>query len=312
MSQNQSLVSILMNCFNGSTYLVEAIDTVIGQTYQNWELIFWDNQSTDESANICNSYQDPRIRYFRSERHTNLGSARALALQHASGELIAVLDTDDLWMPRKLELQVPVFECADVGIVISDTVFFNGKDKEKQLYRKKAPPQGNVFYELITRYFVSLETVVLRKAAIDGLDYSFDSNLSHISDFDLIVRVGQNWKLSFVPEILAKWRVHSNSGSWKEPEKFNLERLHFVKKMDLLHPSMDSEWQRARRIFVRNIDVSSAIASLTKGDKANCRNYLSRYVLEDFKSCFLYSVSFLPLAKDFLKIYNKWRSVDIG
>ena len=246
------------------------------------------------------------------KQHTNLGSARALAFQQAKGELVAILDTDDLWMPHKLELQVPFFAFADVGIVISDTVFFNGNGKEKQLYKTNAPPQGNVFHQLITRYFVSLETVVLRKAAIDDLDHSFDPNLSHISDFDLIVRVGQNWKLSFVPEILAKWRVHSNSGSWQEPERFNLEKLHFVNKMDLLYPSIDSDWHRVRQVFIRNIDVSNAIASLAQGDKTNCRKYLSRYIFEDFKSCFLYLVSFLPLAKDFLRIYNKWRSVYIG
>jgi len=165
--KQEPLVSILMNCYNGACYLREAIDSVMGQTYRKWELIFWDNQSTDNSASICRSYDDSRIRYFRALNHTNLGAARALALQQAKGEFIAVLDTDDLWLPRKLELQVPMFVCPEVGIVIADTIFFDGSGQEMQLYKLSPPPQGYVFRELITRYFVSLETVILRKRAVD-------------------------------------------------------------------------------------------------------------------------------------------------
>ena len=72
----QPLVSILMNCFNGDTYLAESLDSVLSQTYQNWELIFWDNQSKDQSAEIFKSYDDPRLKYFLASEHTDLGGGR--------------------------------------------------------------------------------------------------------------------------------------------------------------------------------------------------------------------------------------------
>ena len=78
----EPLVSILMNCFNGEKYLNEALESIMAQTYQNWELIFWDNQSTDQSANIFKSYKDPRLKYFLSPEHTDLGGGRAKAFQH--------------------------------------------------------------------------------------------------------------------------------------------------------------------------------------------------------------------------------------
>src|SRR4051812_4427129 len=84
------LVSIIMNCYNGGPYLRAAIDSVIGQTYQNWELVFWDNQSTDDSATICLGYGDPRIRYLRAPVHTLLGPARVEAMKHVKGQFVGV------------------------------------------------------------------------------------------------------------------------------------------------------------------------------------------------------------------------------
>lgn len=79
--EQSPLISIIINCFNGERFLREAIDSVIAQTYSNWELIFWDNQSTDSTANIVRSYHDDRIRYFYAPEHTSLGEARNLALE---------------------------------------------------------------------------------------------------------------------------------------------------------------------------------------------------------------------------------------
>ena len=95
--QNMPLVSIIINCFNGEQFLRETIESVINQTYPNWEMIFWVNQSTDSSADIVNSYEDPRIRYIYASEHTSLGKARSLAIKEARGEYISFLDSDDMW-----------------------------------------------------------------------------------------------------------------------------------------------------------------------------------------------------------------------
>ena len=97
----QTLVSVIMNCFNGEKFLREAIDSVLAQKYQNWELIFWDNQSTDSSAEIVKSYDDPRIYYFYAPQHTLLYEARNYAIQKSKGEFLAFLDVDDWWEPTR-------------------------------------------------------------------------------------------------------------------------------------------------------------------------------------------------------------------
>ena len=102
------LVSIIMNCWNCEKYLREALDSVYAQTYPHWEIIFWDNASTDQSGEMARSY-DHRLRYFKGEVTIPLGAARNKALEQAKGEFIAFLDCDDAWLPEKLEKQIPLF-----------------------------------------------------------------------------------------------------------------------------------------------------------------------------------------------------------
>ena len=118
MPQNpEPLVSVIMNCFNGEKYLRKAIDSVLAQTYRNWEIIFWDNQSTDRSAKIFKSYNNQNLKYFYAPKHTLLYEARNFALEHAIGELYAFLDVDDWWDTKKLEKQIPLFDDPEVGLV---------------------------------------------------------------------------------------------------------------------------------------------------------------------------------------------------
>ena len=100
------LVSIIMNCHNGQEFLEEAIKSVLSQKYQNWELIFWDNFSTDNSKKILQEFSDERIKYFKSNKFTNLYEARNLAIEKSKGEYIGFLDTDDLWATDKLQKQM--------------------------------------------------------------------------------------------------------------------------------------------------------------------------------------------------------------
>ena len=96
-SLDNPLVSIIINCFNGEKYLREALTSILNQSYKNWEVIFWDNQSSDNSKKIFNSFQNERFKYFYADKHTTLYKARNLAINKTNGELLAFIDTDDIW-----------------------------------------------------------------------------------------------------------------------------------------------------------------------------------------------------------------------
>jgi len=117
-----------MNCLNGEKYLREAIDSVYTQTYKDWEIIFWDNASTDKSAEIAQSH-DHRVRYFKSEETYLLGKARNLAFKQAKGEYIALLDVDDVWLPNKLEEQLKLFDKnSNLGMTFSNSIFLTKRE----------------------------------------------------------------------------------------------------------------------------------------------------------------------------------------
>ena len=127
------LVSVIMNVRNGASYLREALDSVLAQTFTDWELIVWDDCSTDNSAQIISEYRDPRIRYFLSPEDTPLGKARDSAIRQASGEWLAFLDQDDIWLPRKLEMQMAL-AATGVGIVYGRTVMFDARRGNRRDY----------------------------------------------------------------------------------------------------------------------------------------------------------------------------------
>lgn len=296
---DRGLVSILMNCYNGEKYLAESLDSVINQTYKNWELIFWDNQSTDLSKKIFQSYKDPRFKYYCADRHTDLGGGRAAAWKYLSGDFVAILDVDDLWLPSKLEKQLPLFVDSDVGIVISDTLFFSEK-KERILYDKKYPSNGMVFSHLVKKYFISLETVVIRKSTADLHGISFDLNFSHISDFDFLTRLSRHCKLSVYPEVLAKWRVHRNSGTWLEFEKFFYEEQSWYKKM-VSDESISFSEKKVLDYYQKRSALRSALHKISMGDYSGGRKNISVIKGSSFLKLIIPCIIFLPFISVILR-----------
>lgn len=305
MSNN--LVSIIMNCHNGQRYLSEAIDSVLNQTYSNWELIFWDNCSTDKSSAILKSYQDSRIKYFKSENYTSLGEARGLAFQKCTGKYIAFLDTDDIWYNKKLEKQLNLFE-NDVGIVTCNTVFFNEKVKEP-LYQKKIQ-EGYVFEHLLKNYNLSLETIIIKKNIALNSNNFFDKNLSYISDFDFFLRLSKICKLKYVPEVLSGWRVHQESESWKNPNKFNEEKNIFIKKIENNYPELIENCRKLWVNFKIQTLKKNVIYLIINKKPSEARKEIMQNFIFNFQILLLYFLSFFNFSiKLFIFILNKRKKV---
>jgi glycosyltransferase involved in cell wall biosynthesis len=220
---NQPLVSILMNCFNGEKYIREAIDSVIEQTYTNWEIIFWDNQSIDSSASIVESYSDVRIKYHYAPTHTLLYEARNYAFAKTSGEFIAFLDVDDLWLPDKLERQIPLFNDLDVGFGCANYWIDDQVKKKWWVACQKPISSGRVLDAQLNNYTVGLLTLIVRRAALPPNRSPFNSRYHIIGDFDLVIRLAAQWKLASIQDPLGVYRMHGNNESAKHRKRGNSE-----------------------------------------------------------------------------------------
>ena len=273
------LISILMNCFNGEIFLQEAIESVLKQSYKNWELIFWDNKSTDKSIEIASYYRDERIKIFKSKEHTNLGQARKNAFKKAKGDYLAFLDVDDLWEKEKLKSQIRIFDNKEVGIVFTNTIYFSKKRKEN-LYpsNKKFEVNTNL---LITNYPLSLNSIMIDIKKVKNLDYHFDENYNHICDFDLMVRLSSISKVEYLNKSLSAWRIHENKESFKRKGLFNKEkkkwcdfhlRNNFLKDYKREINELRTLVSAQERIFKYKIDFND-IKKLKINNFSNLRNF---------------------------------------
>ena len=226
--KTQPLVSVIMNCYNGEKYLEESIQSVISQTYDNWELIFWDNRSEDKSSEIFKKYQDKRFKYFYANKHTSLYEARNLAIQKSTGDFISFLDTDDLWEKQKLEKQMDYFDDHSIGVVYSNYWLAKKDLRKKKINFRKRLYRGDVYNELINNYNIGILTAIIRKKNYEELKKKFDERFSIIGDFDLFLRLSKLCKFESVQTPLAYYRLHGK----------NLSTIHKEKEIEELFKSL--------------------------------------------------------------------------
>lgn len=306
-ANNPPKVSVIMNCFNGEKYLREAINSVYAQTYTDWEIVFWDNASTDNSVEIAKSYDD-RLRYFLGEKTVPLYTARNYALKQARGEYIAILDCDDIWLPAKLEEQLPLFEKdGKIGLVYSDSFLFNEKGKEKRLFKIKKPCRGYVFSQLLLDLFIHIPTVVIKKEAFNSLDHWFDSRLNMIGDWDVYLRLSYRWKADYVDRVLVKYRVHRNSTSFKEGRKLlTFEYDLMIENIKKTISDFESKYPEEVKLLKRRRDVQLSLLDWENGDKKRARSRLRVYKNDGIVFLVLHFLMYLPYKYVFYLCYRMY------
>lgn len=286
-------VSVIMNCLNCAQYLKEALDSVFAQTFEDWEIVFWDNASSDASGAIAQEYGE-KVRSFRGEFTVPLGQARNLAIQQAKGQYIAFLDCDDLWMPSKLEQQVKLFEQdPEVGLVLCDTIFFQDGQEHKSLYHKHKPPRGYIFRHLLTNYCLSMETAVIRKSALDSLGEWFDDRLNVSEEADLFLRLCYRHKADYVDEPLAKWRINPNSWTHQHFHLFAEEKEMILGKLEKTIPAFSQDYAEEIEVIKRQTIFKKAITAWQHQDPEGARKLLRPY-LSNKKCLALYAATFFP------------------
>jgi glycosyltransferase involved in cell wall biosynthesis len=239
---DNTLISVIINCYNGGKYLPETIQSVIAQTYDNWEIIFWDNQSTDNSAKIVRNYNDRRIKSYRAPKHTTLGKARNQAIEKANGEWCAFLDSDDLWLPDKLQKQLDIIhnDNSELGLVYgqmlvqcedSETKF--GWSRRMLWYTKKTMmktlPEGQIFNQLLQINFIPLLTAIFKRdlyAKIGGIS----EHMEIAEDYDLFLKLAYVTKVRAVQEVVALYRVHDKNISNNKQDQDFLETMEIVSR----------------------------------------------------------------------------------
>ena len=297
-------VSVIMNCLNGGPELAEALESVRRQTFRDFEIIFWDNGSTDGSAELAKSF-GPQLRYFRGPETVPLGAARNLALAEARGRHVAFLDCDDLWRPEKLQKQVALFEANPrVGLVCTDTEIVEKGRVLSRVFAQSAPGRGMVFAELMARQWISMSSAMLRREALesvapageagDGAPRWFDEGLNVCEEADLFYRVAHDWELDYIDEPLTVWRVHGGNTTFRKFGQFADETLRILDKHRRLYPGYDAEHADLVALLTRRAAFQKAVALWREGRNAEAREAVRPWRASSPKYRLFWAASYLP------------------
>jgi glycosyltransferase involved in cell wall biosynthesis len=304
------VVSVIMNCFNAEKYLREALDSVFSQTYEDWEIIFWeDADSSDSSGAIAKSYGG-KLRHFKAEEKLPLYGARNRAIKMARGEYLAILDCDDIWLPTKLEEQMALFkEDEEVGLVYSDCILFNEKGREKRFFNIVRPERGMVFEKLLFSNFINTQTVVIKKSTFDSFDNMFDGRLHMSGDYDAYLRMSHKWKFDYVDRPLARYRVHSGSMTSKDGRRLQAEEIGVtIENLKSEIPEFEVRFPEGFRHMERRRDIQIVLLDWEAGKKGSARNAVNPYIFDNIHLFGLFILMFFPyrfVFKPFYKFYNK-------
>jgi glycosyltransferase involved in cell wall biosynthesis len=203
-------VSVVVATYNYGRFLAGALESALAQTFRDLEVVVVDDGSADETPAVVRPFlADPRVRCVRTD-HLGQPGAKNVGIRLARAPLVAFLDADDLWLPAKLERQLPLFEIdRRVGVVYSRRLLM---DEEGWPLEYEQPPlyRGRVLEAMFRTNFVCFSSVVVRRRAFEQAGL-FDERLALAIDYDQWLRVARHWHFDYVDEPLVKYRVgHAN------------------------------------------------------------------------------------------------------
>ena len=230
MRESEILVSVVVPTYNRAHLIGETIQSIIDQTYSNWELIIVDDGSIDDTKKVVDKFSDRRIQYLAIDHCGIFGKVRNVGMQKARGELIAFLDSDDLWTSNKLSFQLSLLkQNPDAGFIFGHAEQFgNGAIPPPQL---ETFYSGNVFvpYLLEERFVLVVPSIMIKKDVLDTVGF-LDEGLIIGSDVDFFLRMACRYKGIFSNEILVKTRKHDHSTSLRLEVASHLEQTQILER----------------------------------------------------------------------------------
>jgi glycosyltransferase involved in cell wall biosynthesis len=273
-------VSVIIPTFQSVRFVQETIDSVLAQTYKGYEVIVVDGRSTDGTREVLYSYGN--LIKVINQNDKGISNAKNIGVLASKGEYIAFVDSDDVWLPDKLEVQAKFLESKPdiVGLIYSDALYFaDEKNSESRIrcFQMQNAHRGRVIEYLLRRNFIPASTVMVRKSCFEKIGL-FDESLSISEDLDMWIRIAEYFEIDYQDLILAKIRSHPGSVT------HDLER-HFQSLITLQNKIMPyllkifkskSFYRRYYRPYL-DFGISYLLTSRTKNAKQKFGLYIKLY-----------------------------------
>lgn len=270
------LVSVVMPIYNGESYIAQAVESVLAQTYPSIELIAVDDGSIDGSGDVLASYGE-RVTMIR-QANSGVAAARNMGIMHARGEFVAFLDQDDWWLPEKVARQIALFQGSGrVGLVHTGAVFYSERlQAETRALNPAARPDlmvGDCFESLLLMgNMVINSSVIVRRSALEqvGLcDLEISGNT--VQDYELWLRIARQYEFGFVDERLTMFRLHDSQGH-RDHRGMLREELKVLMRLQ-----SDAAWRQSAQTRRRlaNLYDSIAVECIEAGEPNEARRHFA-------------------------------------
>lgn len=205
------MVSVIIPTYNCDKYISEALDSVLQQTYSDYEIIVIDDGSTDTTKEIINTKYQQAVRYYYV-KNSGVSAARNFGISMAQGELIAFLDADDIWMPEKLEKQTALFnESTNLGMTFTENYFFNEQGiTTYKANKRERLMHGDIVRNIFLKSYVVTSTVMVRKNVFDTVG-PFEEGLTVAEDDNMWMRIGMRYGVELLDEPILMYRITEGS-----------------------------------------------------------------------------------------------------
>lgn len=305
MNKNPT-VSVIIPTYNRAHLVGRAIQSVLNQTYQDFELIIVDDGSTDNTEEIIKEFQeqDKRIKYIKHDKNKGGSTTRNTGIKAARGEYIAFQDSDDEWLPEKLKKQMEVFKNTSSKVGIIYTGFWRIKDNEKTYIPQSWVKQkdGNIYFELLKGNFVTTQSIVTRKECFKKAGM-FDEKLPRLQDWELVLRLSKYYNFKCIDEPLLV--------SYYTSDSISANHKALIEALELILTKHYKNFNKYKGILSRHYFGLGRILYLD-GNLINGRRYfikaIKKYPL-NIKYSLSYLVSFFGprTFNKVTKIYHKFK-----
>ena len=293
-------VSVIVNFHNGDRYLYDCIKSILNQSYNNLEIILWDNFSSDNSFKIIKKFNDHRIKYFFNKIKEPLYKARNQAILASTGDLIAFLDSDDWWEKDYLSSRKIFFSNTEFDFFYSNSNFFYEKANKFKIYKNYKLPEGNIFNNLSRDYFIIISGVIFRRDIFTKYGL-FNESYNIIGDYEFLMKISQFCKAHSLNLPLLNYRVHENNFSKLHSKMFYEEFKDWFDKNII----EDKNKNYLNNIKYYNIKLSYLeISNLILNEKKNFNLLKKIFKHQSFKEKIKFIILFFT-PKKFFKYLKK-------
>ena len=229
-------ISIIIPVYNRIKLLPRSIDSILNQTHKNFELIIIDDCSNDDIKKIIKNYKDNRIKYIRNKKNMGVSYSRNIGIKKSMYDLIAFLDSDDKWLPDKLNQQLQYFKNnPDINIVHTEEIWIrNGIRVNQKKHHKKNG--GDIFIPSLELCLMSPSSIMIKKHIFNKYGY-FDESMPVCEDYDMWLRVSAFEKVGFISiPLLIKYGGHSDqlSRKYEAMDKYRVQSMIRIYKINKL------------------------------------------------------------------------------